>query len=179
MATAARSPTSGPEATAPPRRSKGFGSQTAAAPGGYSYGGRSAAEAPRGPPRRCECSARRSARRAPHLPTRACSRRTKARKAAMTEASEWRVPGYREESELGRGGGGRVVAAVEQASGERVAVKYLAGRLAGDEQFRAAFRGEAEMLASLDLPHVVKVRRYVESAEGAAIVMDMVTGVSL
>ena len=93
--------------------------------------------------------------------------------------SEWQVPGYAEESELGRGGSGRVVAAVEAASGERVAVKYLADRLTEDQGFRAAFRAEAEILAGLDVPHVTRVRRYVESAEGAAIIMDLVTGVAL
>jgi serine/threonine-protein kinase len=93
--------------------------------------------------------------------------------------ADWRVPGYAEESELGRGGSGRVVAAVEQTSGDRVAVKYLAERLAGDEGFRAAFRGEAEILAGLDVPHVARVRGYVESADGAAIIMDLVGGVAL
>src|SRR5215469_18478648 len=93
--------------------------------------------------------------------------------------SEWQVPGYMEESELGRGGSGRVVAAVDMTSGDRVAVKYLAGRLAGDEGFRAAFRAEAEILARLDMPHVARVRGYVESPEGAAIIMDLVGGVSL
>jgi serine/threonine-protein kinase len=93
--------------------------------------------------------------------------------------TDWRVPGYAEEAELGRGGSGRVVAAIERTSGDRVAVKYLAERLADDETFRAAFRGEAEILARLDVPHVAKVRRYVESADGAAIIMDLVGGVAL
>src|SRR5215475_1513942 len=93
--------------------------------------------------------------------------------------SKWQVPGFTEEAELGWGGSGRVVVAVEQASGRRVAVKYLADRLVADEQFRAAFRGEAEILAGLDMPHVARVRGYVESPEGAAIIMDLVGGVSL
>src|SRR5262245_45095008 len=93
--------------------------------------------------------------------------------------SKWQVPGFTEEAELGWGGSGRVVAAVEQASGQRVAVKYLADRLVADEQFRAAFRGEAKILAGLDMPHVARVRGYVESAQGAAIIMDLVGGASL
>ncbi len=92
---------------------------------------------------------------------------------------DWQVPGYAEESELGRGGSGRVVAAVEQSSGDRVAVKYLSGQLTGDEVFRDAFRGEAEILARLDVPHVARVRRYVESEHGAAIIMDLVSGAAL
>jgi serine/threonine-protein kinase len=39
--------------------------------------------------------------------------------------SPWKVPGYAEERELGRGGSGRVVAAVDEATGRRVAIKYL------------------------------------------------------
>src|SRR5713226_6765378 len=93
--------------------------------------------------------------------------------------SDWRVPGYTEETELGRGGSGRVVAAVEMTSGDRVAIKYLSDRLAADEVFRAAFRAEAEILAQLNVPHVTKVRRYVESADGGAIIMDLVAGVAL
>jgi serine/threonine-protein kinase len=93
--------------------------------------------------------------------------------------SQWQVPGYAEEAELGRGGGGRVIAAVEDSSGQRVAIKYLADRLADDEGFRAAFRSEARLLAGLDLPHVARVHRFVEADDGAAIVMDLVPGVSL
>jgi len=68
---------------------------------------------------------------------------------------------------------------MEEVSGDRVAVKYLAEALTGDAGFRAAFRAEAEILAGLDVPHVARVRRYVESAQGAAIVMDLVGGVAL
>jgi Protein kinase domain len=93
--------------------------------------------------------------------------------------SDWRVPGYAEEAELGRGGSGRVVAARDTTTGDRVAVKYLAAWLAQDEVFRDAFRTEAEILARLDLPHVARVRGYIESADGAAIIMDLVGGVPL
>jgi hypothetical protein len=91
----------------------------------------------------------------------------------------WQVPGYTETGELGRGGTGRVVAAVEVATGDRVAIKYLAGWLAGEARFREAFRAEAAILAGLRLPNVVGVRGYLEWSGGAAIVMDLVDGVSL
>jgi eukaryotic-like serine/threonine-protein kinase len=94
-------------------------------------------------------------------------------------ADKWRVPGYTEVAELGRGGSGRVVAAIEESTGNRVAIKYLADRLASDPQLRAAFSAEARILSGLDLPNVVKVRGYAESGEGAAIVMDLAQGVSL
>ena len=41
------------------------------------------------------------------------------------------------------------------------------------------FRAEAEVLASLDDPNVVRLYEYVESPAGAAIVMELVDGVSL
>ena len=41
------------------------------------------------------------------------------------------------------------------------------------------FRAEAEALGSLDDPHVMRLYEYVESAAGAAIVMELVDGVTL
>jgi serine/threonine-protein kinase len=94
--------------------------------------------------------------------------------------SAWTVPGYTEERELGRGASGRVVSAVHDASGRPVAVKYLAPRLFGDPRFLDGFRQEAEVLRSLDVPQVVRLFDYVEApGEGAAIVMELVNGVSL
>jgi serine/threonine-protein kinase len=94
--------------------------------------------------------------------------------------SAWTVPGYVEERQLGRGASGRVVAALHEASGHRVAVKYLAPRLFQDPAFLDGFREEAELLRSLDVPDVVRIFDYVEMPEqGAAIVMELVEGVSL
>jgi serine/threonine-protein kinase len=94
--------------------------------------------------------------------------------------SAWTVPGYTEERELGRGASGRVVSAVHDASGRRVAIKYLATRLFRDPRFLDGFREEAEVLRSLDVPQVVRLFDYVEApGEGAAIVMELVNGVSL
>jgi serine/threonine-protein kinase len=73
-----------------------------------------------------------------------------------------------------------VVAAVRAVDGQRVAVKYLSSWLLGDSQFVAAFRAEAALLRSLDVPHVVRLLEYVEApGQGAAIVMELVEGVSL
>ncbi|HEX3964335.1 MAG TPA: protein kinase [Trebonia sp.] len=94
--------------------------------------------------------------------------------------SAWAVPGYTEERELGRGASGRVVSAVHEGSGRQVAVKYLAPRLFRDPRFLDGFRQEAEVLRSLDVPQVVRLFDYVEApGEGAAIVMELVNGVSL
>jgi serine/threonine-protein kinase len=94
--------------------------------------------------------------------------------------SGWVVPGFAEERELGSGASGRVVAAVRMASGTPVAIKYLSPRLFGEPGFLAAFRGEAQLLVSLADPHVVRFYGYVEEPwQGAAIVMELVDGVSL
>ena len=94
-------------------------------------------------------------------------------------AAGWSVPGYTGVKALGSGGFGEVVLARHDGSGRQVAIKYLRRDLLADERFAAMFRGEAAVLASLDDPHVVRLHEYVESAGGAAIVMELVDGVSL
>ena len=94
--------------------------------------------------------------------------------------SAWVVPGYTEERELGRGASARVVAATHNDSGQQVAIKYLAPRLLRDPDLLARFREEVELLASIDVPQVVRLFDYVEEpGQGAAIVMELVDGVSL
>ena len=94
--------------------------------------------------------------------------------------AEWAVPGYTEERLLGHGVSGRVVAAVNDASGQRVAIKYLHEKLVRDTEFLRELRSEADRLMSLNAPHMVRVFDYVEQpGEGAAIVMELVDGVSL
>jgi serine/threonine-protein kinase len=94
--------------------------------------------------------------------------------------AEWSVPGYTEERLLGHGVSGRVVAAVNDADGQRVAIKYLRENLVRDTGFLGELRSAAERLVSLNAPHMVRVFDYVEQpGEGAAIVMELVDGVSL
>jgi eukaryotic-like serine/threonine-protein kinase len=94
--------------------------------------------------------------------------------------SAWAVPGYTEERELGHGASARVVAATNNQTGQQVAIKYLAPRLLRDPNFVVRFREEVELLSSIDVPHVVRLFDYVEEpGAGAAIVMELVDGVSL
>jgi serine/threonine protein kinase len=93
--------------------------------------------------------------------------------------AEWDVPGYTELETLGSGGFGDVVLARHDRSGTRVAIKYLRQNLLSDAQFTALFRAEAAVLASVNDPNVVRLYEYVESRYGAAIVMELVDGVSL
>jgi len=91
----------------------------------------------------------------------------------------WKVPEYTELKMLGSGGFGDVVLARHDTSGVLVAIKYLRQEFLADEEFAEMFRGEATVLASLDDPNVVRLYEYVESPSGAAIVMELIGGVSL
>jgi serine/threonine-protein kinase len=105
-----------------------------------------------------------------------------ARTTAWTIPSyaEWAVPGYTEERLLGHGVSGRVVVAVNEVTGRRVAIKYLDEDLVRDPEFLSRLRAEAERLRSLDAASVVRLLAYVEQpGQGAAIVMELVDGVSL
>lgn len=96
-----------------------------------------------------------------------------------TMKSAWAVPGYTEVRDLGSGASGRVVLAVHQATGTAVAVKYLSDRLREDPAFVGEFRAEARLLGALHSPYVVRLYEYVEAPGGAAIVMELVDGISL
>ncbi|WP_169947862.1 serine/threonine-protein kinase [Microbispora sp. H11081] len=96
------------------------------------------------------------------------------------QTGAWRVPGYTEIRELGTGGAGRVVLARHDADDLPVAIKYLSDEMMADLHFVARFRHEARLLAAMDPhPHSVRFYEYVETARGAAIVMELVDGVSL
>jgi len=74
-------------------------------------------------------------------------------------AREWDVPGYTEVKTLGSGGFGEVVLARHDASGSRVAIKYLRQELLADPEFAALFRAEAAVLAVWGLGHTSPGRR--------------------
>ncbi|WP_069770686.1 serine/threonine-protein kinase [Streptomyces sp. LUP30] len=91
----------------------------------------------------------------------------------------WAVPGYTESLELGAGASGRVVLAVHEETGVPVAVKYLSESLRTRPGFVHGFRAEARLLGGLESSYVAELYEYVESPDGAAIVMELVDGVSL
>ncbi|MBZ3900223.1 serine/threonine-protein kinase [Streptomyces griseiscabiei] len=91
----------------------------------------------------------------------------------------WALPGYTESFVLGSGASGRVVLAVHEETGVPVAVKYLSESLCTRPGFVRDFRAEARLLGGLESPFVTELYEYVESPDGAAIVMELVDGVSL
>ncbi|WP_242902854.1 serine/threonine-protein kinase [Actinomadura terrae] len=97
---------------------------------------------------------------------------------AFTVVDGWTVPGFTHERELGGGASGRVVLAVDDLTSTKVAIRYFGGRQA-DEEFRARFRALSRPLSQLEDPNVVDLYDFVETADGAAIVMERVDGVPL
>ncbi|MEZ0113945.1 hypothetical protein ABH920_007979 [Catenulispora sp. EB89] len=91
----------------------------------------------------------------------------------------WTVPGYTETRVLGTGETGRIVEAVHDASGDRVTITYPGAKLCSDPAFRERFRDEAERLASLAHPNVVRVRELVETAAAVALISEAVEGATL
>lgn len=93
--------------------------------------------------------------------------------------NDWTVPGYRHVRPLGEGASGKVMLAVHEATNAPVAVKYLSEQLRSDEAFLSRFRAEARLMSELDDPNIVRFYEYVEGPDAAALVMELVDGVTL
>jgi serine/threonine protein kinase len=91
----------------------------------------------------------------------------------------WTVPGYTETRVPDTGEAGRIVEAVHNASGDRVAITYPAPKLYSDPAFRERFSNEAALLAGLEHPNVVRVRELVETATAIALISEAVDGAAL
>ncbi|TDE34596.1 serine/threonine-protein kinase [Actinomadura sp. 6K520] len=98
---------------------------------------------------------------------------------AFNVVDGWTVPGFTHDRELGGGASGRVMLATDDLTSTKVAIKYLDGALAGDEAFLARFRASARSLSQIEDPNVVDLYDFVETPDGAAIVMQYAEGVSL
>jgi eukaryotic-like serine/threonine-protein kinase len=92
---------------------------------------------------------------------------------------DWTVPGYRHVRPLGEGASGKVMLAVQEATNAPVAIKYLSEQLRTDELFLSRFRAEARLMSDLNDPHIVRFYEYVETPQVAALVMELVDGVTL
>ena len=63
---------------------------------------------------------------------------------------------YRITSKLGEGGMGAVYRATDTKLGREVAIKVLPGALASDAQYMARFEREAQVLAALNHPTLLR-----------------------
>lgn len=86
---------------------------------------------------------------------------------------------YIVEQTLGYGAGGKVVRARRRGSGRRVAIKILHPHLADDPRQLASFRKEANLLARLDHPNLVRVLEWGEDLGRPFMVMELVEGCDL
>ncbi len=89
------------------------------------------------------------------------------------------LPAYDIGDELGQGGMGVVVSGQHRQLGRRVAIKQLPEAFATDPGVRRRFTAEAQVLASLDHPHVVPVYDFVEREGICLLVMELLPGGTL
>ena len=86
---------------------------------------------------------------------------------------------YELEAVLGQGGMARVFKARDRVLNRAVAVKVLSPQFAGDEQFVARFRREAQAAAALNHPNIVSVFDTGSQGDVHYIVMEYVEGRTL
>ena len=90
-----------------------------------------------------------------------------------------RVGPYEIVSALGAGGMGEVYRARDSKLGRDVAIKVLPSSLTSDPDRLARFSREAQVLASLNHPNIAGIYHVEETADGPAIVMELVEGETL
>jgi hypothetical protein len=90
-----------------------------------------------------------------------------------------KLSGHKIVAEIGSGGMGRVLLAVDHALGRKVAIKTLAPRYADDAQLQARFMGEARALARVTHPHIVRIYNLGPAGELPHFVMEYLEGAPL
>src|SRR3982074_900201 len=80
---------------------------------------------------------------------------------------------------IGAGGMGEVYRAKDTKLGRDVAIKGLPESFAHDEERMARFEREAQVLASLNHPHIATIHGLEESSSVRALVMELVEGPTL
>lgn len=89
------------------------------------------------------------------------------------------VRGYELRETIGTGAYGVIHRAVQTSVGREVAVKIIRRRYANDPAFIRRFESEAQIIASLEHPHIVPLYDYWRDPEGAYLVMRYVRGGNL
>src|SRR5437667_2242516 len=97
----------------------------------------------------------------------------------MPLSAGMRLGPYEVLAPLGAGGMGEVYRAKDTALGREVALKVLSPALAGDSQYMARFEREAQVLASLNHPHIATLHGLEESGGIRALVMELAEGPTL
>ena len=90
-----------------------------------------------------------------------------------------RVGAYEVVAALGAGSMGEVYRAHDRTLGRDVALKVLAGSVAGDRDRLARLEREARILASLNHPNIATIHGFEQSESGPALVLELVEGPTL
>lgn len=77
------------------------------------------------------------------------------------------------------GGMGRIYQALNERTRQTAAIKLLTPEFARDDNFRTRFWREAELMSTLDHPHIIPIYRYGEWSGYLYMVMKLVQGPSL
>jgi serine/threonine protein kinase len=87
-----------------------------------------------------------------------------------------RIGHYEVISPLGEGGMGLVLRALDTQLQREVALKLLPDQFAADPDRMARFKREAQVLASLNHPHIAQIHGLEEFSGSRCIVMELVEG---
>ena len=90
-----------------------------------------------------------------------------------------RIGPYRIASRIGAGGMGEVYQARDTTLNRQVAIKVLLPAIANDPGRLARFRREAQVLASLNHPHIAQLHGFEDTSDVRALVMELVEGPTL
>ena len=90
-----------------------------------------------------------------------------------------RLSGHKIVAEIGSGGMGRVLLAIDEALGRKVAIKTLAPRYAENPALHARFMAEARAMARLSHPNIVRIYNLGPAEEPPHFVMEFLEGAPL
>jgi eukaryotic-like serine/threonine-protein kinase len=97
----------------------------------------------------------------------------------MSMSTGARLGAYQVVAAIGAGGMGEVYRARDSRLSRNVALKVLPANLASDAHYMARFQREAQVLASLNHPHIASIYGLEESGAVRALVMELVEGPTL
>ena len=99
-------------------------------------------------------------------------------RGAVTEPGP-AVRGYELREQIGAGAAGTAYRAYQPAVGREVAIKVIRPDLANDPTFIRRFQAEAQVIATLEHPHIVPLYDYWREPDAAYLVMRLMRGGSL
>jgi hypothetical protein len=86
------------------------------------------------------------------------------------------LPGYDIGQQVGKGGCGVVLSGMHLRLRRPVAIKQIPPQFADDAAVRRRFVAEAQLMASMDHPHVVPIYDYIEHGDVCLLVMEFLPG---